>query len=353
MAARKSSASVSSSVSAAAPPASAEGAGGPSVADSARPKRTVPTGRGRAEAGLQSDAMQKALLTAVAGDERPLFAVLRRFSGLPGVRANVKLAEAFGESVASLGAKTGVPLATGMLRLHADVAEGGTDLEFLPICAVFALGALGARTIREELAGKVEISKKKGAVPMSRTIHELLHEAADDLRYRVRDAVPENLARLGEFAKDSLLHELVEWTDGYFHGRAALLALTNARFLHAVSDSDAVAARLSECFTLLAKAQRSTARFPGFKALLEASQTVPGIFALAHGNVIVDTLIPFAKTEEPYMRDTLQKFANDLRSSGRMGEEANRVEAALAASKKAPRDPSRIVEGMRGRSKKR
>jgi hypothetical protein len=121
--------------------------------------------------------------------------------------------------------------------------------------------------------------------------------------------------------------------------------------LHAVSDADAVASRLSEAFTLLAKSQRATARFPGYKALLEAMQTVPATFALAHGTCVVDAMIPFAKTEEPALRETLQTFATALRASGRMSEEANRVEAALVASKKAPRDPSRIVAGTRGRGR--
>ena len=99
-------------------------------------------------------------------------------------------------------------LALAMARLTADEAPGATALEFLPMCGVQALGVRAAAdpTVRGAFLRE-------------------LHARADDLRFRVRDAVVDALARIGEATGDALVADVASWMDGYFHAAAVLRAL--------------------------------------------------------------------------------------------------------------------------------
>ena len=80
---------------------------------------------------------------AARGDEQALYDKLTRASWLPGKEANLELAAAFGAACAAKG-----PAVDSFIRvmalLDADAAPGGTELEFLPMCGVAALGARAA-----------------------------------------------------------------------------------------------------------------------------------------------------------------------------------------------------------------
>ena len=165
---------------------------------------------------------------AIKGDRLPLFGILTKGSKLPGTRANDALAEAFAELVAARGASA-MAFALELASLHPDEAPGGGALEFLPMCGVLAVGALGARA--------------KDAKARLRVV-AALHDAAEDLRFRVRDAVPVALEKIAIANAAWLAAELATWMDGYFHGAAALRALVRPGFLNALSEADAPVARL-------------------------------------------------------------------------------------------------------------
>src|SRR5260221_9404908 len=114
----------------------------------------------------------KELEAAVRGDRKSLYDRLARGSRLPGTRPNLDFAKEVADAMEGIGAKA-LPLATAMTTLPADEAPGGTALEFLPVCGVYALGALAA--------SMDEHAREK---PFA-----TLHDAAEDLRFRVRDAV--------------------------------------------------------------------------------------------------------------------------------------------------------------------
>lgn len=285
--------------------------------------------------GLRNEAITSALDEAIAGKPERLYRELALASGLPGTRANLTVANAFATECAARG-KTADRLLFELATLSPEIAPGATEHEFLPLCAILALGA------RAALEAKIR--------PRALAT---LHDAAEDVRFRVRDAVPPALARIGEKMGDALVHELAAWTDGYFQAAAALLALADAKWLPAISDRDAVLDRLDEAYRLARDAPRSAARYPGRKALVDALGVAPAAIAARFGVPMFDRLASWAATEAPELRAAIEATLRSNKLAGRYAPEIARVRAALDASVPPPRDPTILVHGTRGRGKKR
>jgi hypothetical protein len=103
-------------------------------------------------------------------------------SNLPGRRANLELARAFADSVASCAAQDAGQLwalCQQMASLSPEEAPANDPHEFIPFCGTTALGALGAAYPRY-------------AEPALQTLHKL----ANDPRWRLREAVSFGLQRL-------------------------------------------------------------------------------------------------------------------------------------------------------------
>lgn len=181
----------------------------------------------------------------------------------------------------------------------------------------------------------------------------ILHDAAEDVRFRVREIVPIALAKLGAVMGDTLVHELSSWMDGYFHASAALLAMGQPNFLPVIDDVDAALARLDEAYALAKNAARSTSRYPGRKALVDALTIVPRAVAARFGVPVFDHLVTWSNTEMPELRTAIEAVLEDKKLASRYAPELRRVQAALAASLPPPRDPTLAREGMRSRGKKR
>ncbi|MCA9585491.1 MAG: hypothetical protein KC657_09045 [Myxococcales bacterium] len=293
---------------------------------------TRPT-RARAE-GLRDAALVRAFTDAVAGKTEGLYASLAFSSRLPGPRPNLDLAEAVALECVAKGASA-ERLVTAMTTLGAVEAPGGSPYEFIPMVGVIAVGALGASLAKF----------RPRAVA-------LLHDAATDLRYRVRGVVPSALARIGEVEGDALVASTADWTDGYFHAAALVLALAEERWLAALDDRDEVLARLDEAFSLAETAPRAAERYPGRKALVEALAEVPVALTVRFGQPVLELLARHSKTKMPELREAIEKTLASKKISGRHVDGVAMVRAALAASETAPRDPTRLIKGMRGRGKK-
>ncbi len=282
-----------------------------------------------------SDALVSALATAERGDTRPLYALLCKGSRLPGPQPNLDLAESFARLSAGRGAQVDA-LLRRMVSLDADEAPGGTELEFLPMCGVTALGA---RAAGEAKSG-------------GRTYEELLgllHECAEDLRFRVRDAVPAALIRVGATRGAKLLDELAPWMDGYFHAAAVVRALGDATWLSSFATGAEPLQRIDEAFTLLREAPRAASRYPGHKALVEALGRGPALLMPRFGSEVFDLLARWALVQDPALRAIVSANLKGTTVRARFAADVTRVEAALAGSAKAPRDPSIIVHGTRKR----
>jgi hypothetical protein len=279
-----------------------------------------------------SDPLSRALDDAIAGRRGALFELLARGSHLPGPRTNDSLAEAFALSCRTRAGRAD-DVALAMARLPADDAPGGSPLEFLPVCGVLALGARAAADPAARSAFVAEI-----------------HTHADDLRFRVRDAVVDALGRVGGVAGDELVGETATWMDGYFHAAAVLTAMGRDPWLSRVHDAAGVVGRLGDAFDLARVAPRAAARYPGRKALVEALERAPIPIAMRFGVPVFDILVRWTATDDPELRDVLSAITADKRLGSRFGGEVERVRRALKATRAPPRNPDHDVGPTRDRS---
>jgi hypothetical protein len=141
--------------------------------------------------------------------------------------------------------------------------------------------------------------------------------------------------------------------DGYFQAAAVLAGLADARWLVAIDDAAEAIARLDDAFRLARDAPRAAARWPGRKALVEVLGKAPAALASRFGVPVFELLASWTKTEQPELRDAISQNLRGPKMVGRFADEVARVRTALDATAAAPRDPTRIVHGMRGRGKKR
>jgi hypothetical protein len=283
------------------------------------------------------DPLAVALDEAVAGRARALYDLLARGSHLPGTRMNLPLAEAFAQLCRARGAKADA-VATRMARLTPDEAPGATAQEFLPVCGVLALAMRAAAAARPE--------------ERARFLTEL-HARADDLRFRVRDAVALGLSRVGAAAGDDVVEEVQPWMDGYFHAAAVVRAMASEPWISALHEPAPVTARLDDAFGLLRDAPRAAARWPGHKALHEAlSESLP-VLAARFGVPLFDMLARWAEVKDPTLRDLVARAITTPKLASRFGPDVARVRRALEATEPAPRNPDHDVGPTRDRSKSR
>jgi len=281
------------------------------------------------------DPLGRVFDAAIAGDERPLFAFLARHSGLPGPKANATIVLAFASHAATRG-KRADALVRRMATLDPDRAPGGTELEILPMCGV---AAIAARAASDPKVVKVSL--------------DMLEASAEDLRFRVRDEVPKALSRIGAVRGEPLVAELAGWMDGFFQAAAVLLAATDNSFLSTIHSPDALVDRMEEAFQLLRGAERAAERYPGYKALVDAMTTTPGVFAARFGAPVFDRLVAWSTVKEPMLREAIAASVRGTRLAKRFAPEVARVTKALAASAPVRRDPLTDVGPTRRRGKKR
>ncbi len=284
--------------------------------------------------GFRNEALSRALDGAVAGKPLPLYDLLARASGLPGTRINRGILDAFSVECAARGKKVD-RLVREMIQLEADRAPGGTELEVLPVCGVYAVAA---RAVSEPTTRKAALG--------------LLHDASDDFRFRVREAVPVALASIGQPIGDTLLHEVGEWMDGFFHAAAVLLAIATPSWLGTLKEEALVLERLDQGFSLLRNATRASSRYPGYKALVDALLIAPREVAIRFGTPAFDQLVAWTKEKDPALRDLIHKAVESPKITGRFSSEIVRVKAALKGTDPLPRDPTLKVQGTRGRGRK-
>jgi hypothetical protein len=279
-----------------------------------------------------SDPLGRALDEAIAGRPATLFALLERGSRLPGPHANDALADAFALACRARHPKADA-IAFAMARLSADEAPGAGPREFLPVCGISALGARAATD----------------ATLRSAVITEL-HTHADDLRFRVRNAVIDALVHVGAVAGDALVLDVAPWMDGYFHAAAVVTALARESWLGQMHDPAPLVARLDEAFVLARDAPRAAARYPGRKALVDVLATTPGIVAIRFGVPVFDMLVRWAVVSDPELRALLAATLIDKRLVTRFAPELARVRSALESTEPPVRNPDHDVGPTRDRS---
>lgn len=292
---------------------------------------------GTAAEGLRSEVLNAAFDDAVKGRPERLYIQLRIQSGLPGTRMNTILAQGFAHECAARGKITD-KLSFAMSQLP-EGTPGQSENEFLVACGVLAIGARATSEPKDLAMRKKALS--------------VLHDASDDVRFRVREIVPIALGKLGAVLGDALVYDLASWMDGFFQASAALLGMAQPNFLPRIDDMDAALARLDEAFALTKNAARSMARYPGRKALVDALSIAPGALAGRFGVPVFDHLVTWSNSEDHELRGAIEASIKSDKLASRYAPEIKRVRTALAAALPPPRDPTLAVKGMRGRGKKR
>jgi hypothetical protein len=257
---------------------------------------------------------------------------------------NLRLAVEVAQEFARRGARAD-KLAEKLANLPPDEARGASGKEFLCVCGVLGVAHRAAAAA----APAKERRLVEGAV-------SLLEARADDLRFRVREAVPLGLATLGSKVGPDLTDLLDPWMDRYFHATAVILALADPGWLETFPPDDYYAPinLLHAAFVLAHDAPRSAQRYPGHKALLEALAVVPKAFAKRFGRPMFDRLRIWAgDVKVPELRAVILANLDDTQLKKPYAPEIGDIRRAVEASKKPPRDPTRLIQGMRGRGKKR
>lgn len=281
-------------------------------------------------------------LVAQAAQARPgkkveLFRRLELGSGLPGPRANMNLALDFAQSCAHGGPGMDA-LAYEMANEPPQEMRGATAKEFLALCGVLAVAA----------RAQVDASAREKALV-------LLEERADDPRFRVRDSIPVALAMLGTKMGPDLADKLTHWTDSYFQATALIRALSDKTWLETFgpNEGELPIRLLDESFHLAANAPRADARYPGHKALVEALGYVPKAFIKRFGMKMLDKLAAWAPdVKMPELRDAILSSLEDTQFKKAYANEIKKIKALVESSKAPPRDPTKLIAGMRSRGKK-
>ena len=134
----------------------------------------------------RANAISPSLLRELLLDEGrfdELAMLLAANSNLPGPRGSLELADSFAKHVGAIGASdTRWLLFRNWAGISAAEAPTGNPREFLPFCAVQALGALYP---------KVDAARRPEIVA-------ILRAAADDERWRTREGVAMAMQRIGE-----------------------------------------------------------------------------------------------------------------------------------------------------------
>jgi hypothetical protein len=286
--------------------------------------------------GLRNEAISAALEQAIRGRTDALYKELTAVSGLPGPRMNLAVAQAFATDCAKHG-EAADRLIFRMAALTPEEARGASAREFLPVCGVLAMGARAAK--EKSLRTKVL---------------NQLHELAEDSRFRVREAVPFALARIGAKMGEDLGDMVEHWMNGYFHAAAVLKGIGQQEWLAKCEMYYVPINLLHDGFWLAHEAPRSAQRYPGYKALIEALVETPIAVALRFNLPMMDRLQIWAdQVGTPEMRDVITRIIRNKQLKAHYGDEIKRITETLAASRKPPRDPTRIIQGMRGRGQKR
>ncbi len=295
------------------------------------PKTTDPT--------AMSKAIEKAVRGPSTEGRAPLVALLCRGSNLPGPRINETLAEAFAAECASRGKETDA-LVAWLITLDPDAAPGGgsgpygagSELEFLPVCGVYAAGA---RAARDESCRWAMLA--------------LIHDAAEDLRFRVRDAVPLALEQIGSRGGDALAIAVVDWMDGYFHAAAVLRGMVRQDWLPQIETAAHATDLYVRAFELAMDAPRAAARYPGFKSLLEALQQTIGPLGGRFGVPMFDALAQLSRSKDPVLRDLITNGVEVAKLRSRHRDDVERVLLAFRTTAKPVRDPRSLPGPTRKR----
>ncbi len=269
---------------------------------------------------------------AARGSHAELFALLCRFSGLPGPRPNENLAWGVAHAVAAMGRRADALVRD--LCATAGTHEKGTG-EFLPIVGAFCIAARFASGVSAEDS------------------IEALRPLTEDARHLVRSGAVAALVEMGRTGGDALVGELAAFTDGYLSASVAIDAMTARSWLDALRSAETLLARLDEAFSLVEAAPRADQRSQGYRELLKVMPEAWSRVLDRFSDATAAWLESKAATEHVELREALGEFARRATSRGHARGKLARFESLLAASAPPRRDPKTYVGPTRQRGSRR
>jgi hypothetical protein len=233
------------------------------------------------------------------GDPAALEQLLLRDSALPGRRANLELAAALADEWAERGAdEVGWRSLLRWSAITPADAPTNDPREFLPFCAAQAAGALYA-----------------AASPLRRrAIVKVLRSAANDERWRMREAAALGLQRIGE-ADFSVLEEICgAWLDrgGLLTFRAVLAALAHPPFLEHLDRARFALAAADAALRRYAELDATARETPAAVALRKGLEYAPSVFVAALPQEGFALLERWACSEELHLKKVV---ASNLRKA--------------------------------------
>jgi len=258
------------------------------------------------------------------GETTDLLGELARASGLPGPRPNLDLARSMATRLAVRGRASGALVDALLASKH----------EFHSIVSAIAL----AERAMAGIDAKASMAR--------------LHDMAADERQAVRAGVIEAVRVMLLARGAAAVTELAAWTDGYLHAHVVLEAIADRTLLTRISAETEVLARLDEAFALADVSPRAAERTQGVRTLRRALPAQIATIADRYPATLA-WLAERAAAERPETREVVEETIRALRKHNLALSEVDRLTRALADSAPKPRDPSRIVQGTRKRSKGR
>ncbi len=219
--------------------------------------------------GKQADlrAMLAPYLTGPVG-LAALESVLVAGSNLPGPRGNLELAAAFGDAVGERGPGPDVwGVLMAWTTLSAAEAPTNDPREFLPFCALQGLAALYRHESPTHQAA----------------ITGILRRAADDERWRLREAVAMALQRISEWDFATVQLTLWEWLDDatLAEQRAVVAALAHPPVLDRPERAAFCLAVSERLLQSVAKLDGAARRSPQFEVLTKGLSYAISVFVAA------------------------------------------------------------------------
>lgn len=290
---------------------------------------------------LRSEQLRKALEDALAGRTARLGQLLALHGGLPGSKANLPLAAAFGEAVAGEGERARAVLG----ELSREEAEARSPRAFLPIAAAYGYTARLEHDPRDAWAGLFELT-------------------ADDrapVRIGLTAALSAFVARR-QGNLDALIAQAAAWLDAddrehaYASQAIVLDVVTDRRGLGGLEDPNGLLEWMARLLEHVAHAPRAAERSLARRKVLAALPSALAEAAASTHEGVSWLAERIAETPHPDLRAVFERTLEQLRRSPRAQsvEVLETLRAAIDATEKPPRDPGRIRPSKgRGRRARR
>lgn len=229
----------------------------------------------------------------IAGDQERLVAFLLKHSNLPGPRANLELALAFG----LCHARADLPdehWQTVLVLLVEAMQErfSPTEREYLPVCALHALG------VHYAYAGAAR----------RRWIADELRRLANAPDWRVRESVAIALQIMAEWDFEVATLLMQSWLDGgptLLEARAVAAALAHPPVLGTPSQAGVALRMMQQIVTILKSSQERKAE--GFRVLRQALEYAISVVVAADPSPGFAVLASMAADSDPDVRRIVRK----------------------------------------------